>query len=72
MGWLLLGWIIIPVWILIKSMEGVVRLFLAAMQALDRHNRRKAQTAHRTPVQPREWNYGRPPQDQVPPGYRRR
>lgn len=39
-GWLTLGWIIIPVYVLFKTCEGLVRMFLASMRALDRYNRR--------------------------------
>lgn len=41
-GLLAIGWAVIPLYILFKSLEGLVRLFLALMGALDRHNRRRA------------------------------
>lgn len=34
--------LVAPFYIVFKSCEGLVRLFLAAMNALDRHNRRRA------------------------------
>lgn len=41
-GWLILGWIIVPTWLLFEACKGLVMLFLAIANACDRHNRRRA------------------------------
>jgi hypothetical protein len=71
-GWLCLGWVILPCYVLFYAAKGLVCLFLAAMKALDKHNRRRAvrkayerDRAARAAVRTRqlqELNRGRMPQ----------
>lgn len=42
LGWMLWGWVVIPVFFLYLMARGVVEIFLSCMRVLDRHNRRVA------------------------------
>lgn len=76
-GWALLGWIIIPCWIIYAVLKGTVQIFLALMSTLDKHNRRRTvRKAHQptrlvraVPVQPyRPWEPQRPEYPSWQPG----
>lgn len=41
-GWICLGWIIIPTWIVYQASKMALVLLLTLMGELDRHNRRRA------------------------------
>lgn len=74
LGWMLCGWVILPVFFLYLVARGVMEIFLACMKALDKHNRhvasRKARKAYLEDYYLRQgW---RPPEPQDSPNWRPR